>query len=91
MSNDVPGVPLISIAGSIAGQVCIITCHLPRLATLLATLRLQDNGKPLFWSKAADIPLAVSHLRYFAGWADKISGKTIQVDGPFFGRVPFFC
>lgn len=23
-------------------------------------------------------------LRYFAGWADKITGKTIPVDGDFF-------
>lgn len=28
--------------------------------------------------------LSVEHYRYFAGWADKIEGKTIPVNGPFF-------
>ena len=42
---------------------------------------VQDNGKPLYWARNADIPLSVSHLRYFAGWADKINGKTIPVNG----------
>jgi hypothetical protein len=28
--------------------------------------------------------LSVDHYRYFAGWADKIEGKTIPVDGNFF-------
>lgn len=46
----------------------------------LAALESLDNGKPLFWAKAADIPFVVSHLRYFAGWADKIHGKTIPMN-----------
>lgn len=28
---------------------------------------------------------SIATLRYFAGWADKIHGKTIPMDGPFFG------
>ena len=40
----------------------------------LAHLETLDNGKPLFFSKAADIPLSIDHIRYFAGWADKIHG-----------------
>jgi aldehyde dehydrogenase (NAD+) len=43
----------------------------------LAQLETLDNGKPLFWSSNADIPLAAQHFRYFAGWADKIHGDTI--------------
>lgn len=43
----------------------------------LAQLETLDNGKPLFWSKNADIPLGAQHFRYFAGWADKIHGDTI--------------
>jgi len=43
----------------------------------LAWLETLDNGKPLFFSTNADIPLSAMHLRYYAGWADKISGKTI--------------
>lgn len=36
-------------------------------------------------ARAADIPLSVAHFRYFAGWADKIMGNTIPVDGMMFG------
>lgn len=53
----------------------------PRLTS--RTFILQDNGKPIFYSRAADIPLSIDHFRYFAGWADKIHGKTIPVDGPY--------
>jgi aldehyde dehydrogenase (NAD+) len=58
---------------------------LEKHADELAALETLDNGKPLFWAKAADLPLSVDHVRYFAGWADrKIHGKTIPVDGNFF-------
>jgi len=50
----------------------------------LAMLETLDNGKPLSFSKAADVPLSIDHFRYFAGWADKIHGKTIPVDGNLF-------
>mmetsp|Transcript_28494 Transcript_28494/g.91305 ORF Transcript_28494/g.91305 Transcript_28494/m.91305 type:complete len:497 (+) Transcript_28494:329-1819(+) len=50
----------------------------------LAALETLDNGKPLFFSRNADIPLSIDHFRYFAGWADKIHGKTIPVDGDLF-------
>uniref|UniRef100_A0A383WQ86 Aldehyde dehydrogenase domain-containing protein n=1 Tax=Tetradesmus obliquus TaxID=3088 RepID=A0A383WQ86_TETOB len=49
----------------------------------LAQLETLDNGKPIFFSRAADVPLSFDHLRYYAGWADKIQGKTIPVDGPY--------
>lgn len=49
----------------------------------LAQLETLDNGKPIGYSRAADIPLSVDHFRYYAGWADKIHGKTIPVDGPY--------
>ena len=31
-----------------------------------------------------EIMFAIRCLEYYSGWADKISGKTIPVDGPFF-------
>lgn len=31
-----------------------------------------------------DIAMAIKALQYYAGWADKIHGKTIPSDGPFF-------
>ncbi|OQR82693.1 aldehyde dehydrogenase, mitochondrial precursor [Achlya hypogyna] len=50
----------------------------------LAALEALDNGKPCSLAKAADITLAIKCIRYYAGWADKITGKTIPIDGPFF-------
>jgi len=49
----------------------------------LARLETLDNGKPVFFSKVADIPLSIQHLRYFAGWADKIEGSTLTHDSAF--------
>ncbi|GFR53001.1 hypothetical protein Agub_g15693, partial [Astrephomene gubernaculifera] len=49
----------------------------------LAALETLDNGKPLFYSRVADVPLSIDHFRYYAGWADKIHGRTIPVDGPY--------
>nr|CAD10505.1 aldehyde dehydrogenase [Polytomella sp. Pringsheim 198.80] len=51
-------------------------------AEAFARLETLDNGKPLNISRIADVPLSVDHFRYYAGWADKIHGKTIPVDGP---------
>src|SRR5437763_10293588 len=50
----------------------------------LAALETLDNGKPLRDSLAADLPLTIKCYRYYAGWADKIHGKTIPVEGNFF-------
>lgn len=50
----------------------------------LATLESMDNGKPRHVALAADLPLSVACYRYYAGWADKIQGKTIPVNGDYF-------
>uniref|UniRef100_A0A2M4A5X9 Putative aldehyde dehydrogenase n=1 Tax=Anopheles triannulatus TaxID=58253 RepID=A0A2M4A5X9_9DIPT len=50
----------------------------------LASLETLDNGKPYFMSYNADVPMAISNLRYYAGWADKNHGKVIPMDGEFF-------
>ncbi|MCE9545725.1 MAG: aldehyde dehydrogenase family protein, partial [Planctomycetia bacterium] len=50
----------------------------------LAALETLDNGKPISESKGADLPLVIDCLRYYAGYADKIHGKTIPVRGPYF-------
>ena len=50
----------------------------------LAALETLDNGKPISDSRAADIPLVIDCLRYYAGWADKIQGRTIPVRGDYF-------
>src|SRR5438874_4384523 len=48
----------------------------------LAELETLDNGKPIKYSKAADVPLTADHFRYFAGWATKLEGETIPVSIP---------
>jgi acyl-CoA reductase-like NAD-dependent aldehyde dehydrogenase len=53
-----------------------------RNAEELALLETLDNGRLLKISKAADIPLAADHFRYFAGWATKLEGNTIPVGIP---------
>ena len=50
----------------------------------LAALETLDNGKPIRDSLNADLPLAIDCYRYYAGWADKIEGKTIPINGPYF-------
>ncbi len=50
----------------------------------LGILEALDNGKPYFVAKAVDVPLSIACFRYFAGWADKIQGKTIPIAGDYF-------
>jgi len=52
------------------------------LATL-TTLECLDVGKP-FAAAAAEIAGSAKGLRYYAGIADKLCGKTIPVDGDYF-------
>ncbi len=65
--------------------------HLLKLADLmekhaedLAGLETLDNGKPYRDALNIDVPLAIKCYRYYAGWADKIHGKTIPIEGPYF-------
>lgn len=50
----------------------------------LVQLETLDNGKPIREAQIADIPLAIDHFRYYAGWATKISGQTVPVSVPNF-------
>jgi phenylacetaldehyde dehydrogenase len=52
------------------------------LADEFAQLESLDNGKPLTIARAADVALTIDHFRYFAGWATKIAGETIPINGP---------
>ena len=49
----------------------------------LARLETLDNGKPFKDSYNVDLPLTIKCYRYYAGWADKIQGKTIPIDGNY--------
>lgn len=49
----------------------------------LAALETLDNGKPIRDARAADLPLVIDVLRYYAGYADKIQGSTIPIRGKY--------
>ena len=44
----------------------------------LAELETLDNGKPIFESRYVDMPMVIDVLRYYAGWATKIQGETVN-------------
>src|SRR5689334_24131720 len=50
---------------------------------MMARIETEQNGKPFFESKI-DVAMTVETLRYYAGWADKLGGETLPVDGNFF-------
>lgn len=51
----------------------------------LAMLETLNLGRPLQEPTILDLPMAIDTVRYFAGWADKIEGRTIPTPG-YFGR-----
>ncbi|MGK7911302.1 MAG: aldehyde dehydrogenase family protein [Synechococcus sp.] len=55
-----------------------------RYQTELAELESLDSGKLFSQARTVDLPLAIQCYRYFAGWADKIQGRTIPVGDPYF-------
>ncbi|HEX2415358.1 MAG TPA: aldehyde dehydrogenase family protein [Thermoleophilaceae bacterium] len=48
----------------------------------LAELESLDNGKPVKLAKRVDVRLAAEHLRYFAGWPQRIAGEVLPVATP---------
>ena len=50
----------------------------------LAELESRDNGKPVAVAKAVDLHFALKVLRYYAGWADKVTGKTVPIGTSLF-------
>src|SRR5579871_5217808 len=44
----------------------------------IAELETLDNGKPIFESRYVDLPSVIEVYRYYAGWATKIHGETIN-------------
>ena len=47
---------------------------------MLATVETWDNGKPIRETRAADLPLAIDHFRYFAGAIRAQEGSISQLD-----------
>jgi acyl-CoA reductase-like NAD-dependent aldehyde dehydrogenase len=50
----------------------------------LAELETLDNGKPLTFAKAFDVPASAETFRYYAGWVTKLYGETNPSDPAFF-------
>ncbi|XP_074850171.1 aldehyde dehydrogenase 1A1 [Carettochelys insculpta] len=51
---------------------------------ILATMESIDGGKLFSTAYFMDIGACLRSLRYCAGWADKVQGRTIPMDGNFF-------
>ncbi|KAL0959117.1 hypothetical protein HGRIS_014413 [Hohenbuehelia grisea] len=46
----------------------------------LAAIEALDNGKTFGWAYNVDVTFATDTIAYYAGWADKIHGQTIETD-----------
>src|SRR5271154_942914 len=46
----------------------------------LAELETLDNGKPLTFARAFDVPASAETFRYYAGWVNKLYGETNPPD-----------
>ena len=55
-----------------------------RDADTLAALESLDNGKAVGLAKMTDVPMAYNTIRYYGGWADKIEGRTINMNSDHF-------
>ncbi|KAJ3100603.1 aldehyde dehydrogenase (NAD(P)(+)) ald5 [Phlyctochytrium bullatum] len=53
----------------------------------IAALESWDNGKVYKDALYIDVAKSVENLRYFAGWADKIHGKVVEVDDTHFTYI----
>ena len=83
--------PWSRMSGGERGKILLrIAELLERDKDLIARLESQDNGRPIR-ETSAQSAIVSRWYRYFAGWADKIEGETIPVQGPYLNytvRVP---
>lgn len=49
----------------------------------ITRLEALDSGKPVGFARAADVPIMINCFRYYAGWADKLHGLSVPMNGPF--------
>jgi acyl-CoA reductase-like NAD-dependent aldehyde dehydrogenase len=72
--------------GATRGQLLLALAQLIEdSAEDFADLESVDVGKPSFEPRAIDLPQTVATFRHFAGWADKLEGRTIPTPG-YLGR-----
>ena len=68
---------------SVAARALILNRIADRMEAnldLLATAETWDNGKPIRETRAADLPLAIDHFRYFAGAVRGQEGSLSEID-----------
>lgn len=56
---------------------------------ILAALEALEVGKPVGDPRMVDIPMAIETFRHFAGWADRLQGRSVPV--PDFMGQPRHC
>ena len=64
--------------------------RLDEASARIGPLESSDNGRPLR-ETGSQARIVAKWFRYFAGWADKLEGETIPVEGPYLNytrRVP---
>jgi betaine-aldehyde dehydrogenase len=72
--------------GATRGQLLLTLAQLIEdSAEDFANLESVDVGKPGFEPRVIDLPQTVATFRHFAGWADKLEGRTIPTPG-YMGR-----
>ncbi|WP_036663871.1 aldehyde dehydrogenase [Pandoraea sp. SD6-2] len=54
---------------------------LARDAETFVSVLSREQGRPEMEMRMMDLPMSVDTLRYFAGWADKLEGRTIPTAG----------
>lgn len=71
-----------STSGAARGQLLLRLADLiERDAEIFASLEAVDAGILFTDSIGMNVPQTVANLRYYAGWADKIDGKSLAMDG----------
>lgn len=83
------GSPWRSMNGSARRDLLIKLADLiERDSVYLSNLESLDNGKPLgvggYYGSVIDVSLTIKCYRYYAGWADKINGESIPIEGDMF-------
>ena len=60
-------------------------------ATEFSEIESVNSGRVLGATRAFDVDLSVSYLRYMAGWATKIHGQTLEASVPYVPGGEFFA
>ena len=60
-------------------------------ATEFSEIESVNSGRILPATRAFDVDLSVSYLRYMAGWATKIHGQTLEASVPYVPGGRFFA